>query len=252
MTNESLRLVEPRTLAPTHARPLERGMALIVALLVLSVLSALGLGLSLVLSVDPMAAANQREAASTLYVARAGLELAARELAIAPSWDAWLSGAATSAWVDGASSGVRRLPTGESIDIGVLTNQLVCRRDAPCSDAQAAAITRNRPWGANNPRWRPFLYGPTAGLGLGLLSDQHFLIAWIGDDGAETDDKPGEDGVAEAGGGVVRVLVQAFGPFHSRQSVQAHISRRCESIEGEQVCEPGVRVHGWRALGGGS
>ncbi len=221
-----------------------------MALLVLSILSAIGLGLSLVVSVDPMAAANQREAASALYVARAGLELAAREIATAASWDAWLSGAGTSTLVDGLASGPRSVPGGESIDIERLTNQLTCGRDAACSDAQAAANTRDRPWGPNNPRWRPFIYGSATSLGLGAASDRHYLIAWIGDDGAERDGRPEADGPDVAGGGVVRVVVQAFGPLRSRQSLEAQLSRHCEIVEAVRVCEPGIRVQGWRLRGG--
>lgn len=234
---------------PPGSKPRDEGIALIVALLMLSVLSALGLGLSLVVSMDPLAAANHRESASAHYVARAGMELAARELATATSWDAWLSGASTSTLVDGPASGSRSLPTGESIDLDRLTNQLVCGRDATCTGAQAVAVTRARPWGPNNPRWRPFLYGSTVSLGLGLTSEQHYVIAWVGDDGAERDGRPEADGSDAAGGGAVRVVVQAFGPSRSRQTVEAHISRRCEAVDGARICEPGIRVQKWKMTG---
>lgn len=243
-----------RTLGQTfgsHLCPNPRqnqGLALVVALLVLSVLSALGLGLSMVVSMDPLAAANQRESVSALYAARAGMELAARELAMAASWDPWLSGASTSTLVDGPASGPRSLPTGESLDIERLTNQLICGRDATCTEAQATAITRDRPWGADNPRWRPFLYGSTMSLGLGPASEQHYVIAWIGDDGAERDGRPEADGSDDAGGGVVRVVVQAFGPFRSRQMVEAHVSRPCDVVDGSRRCEAGIRVQGWKVL----
>lgn len=217
-------------------------MALIVALLMLSVVSALGLGLSLVVSSDPRAAANQREAAASAYIARAGLELAVRELSVTPGWDPWLAGAATSSLVDGGPSGTRTLPTGDVIDLGRLTNQLTCGRDPPCTDAQADAVTRERPWGTNNPRWRPFVYGAPTALGLGTLSQLHYLIAFIADDGAERDGRPDADGPDEAGGGVVSLAVYAFGPFHSRQVVEARVSRRCETIEGTRSCEAGLRV----------
>lgn len=243
-------VVRTRTFVRTDcSNPRDEGIALIVALLMLSVLSALGLGLSLVVSMDPLAAANQRESTSAHYVARAGMELAARELAAAVSWDAWLSAASTSTLVDGPASGSRSLPTGESIDIDLLTNQLVCGRNTTCTDAQAAAVTRERPWGANNPRWQPFLYGSTVSLGLGPTSEQHYLIAWVGDDGAERDGRPGVDGTDAAGGGAVRVVVQAFGPSRSRQTVEAHISRRCELVDGARVCEPGIRVQKWKMTG---
>lgn len=244
----------PRTSAPSHLRTFEpsspHGIALIVALLMLSIVSALTLGLSLVMSMDPMAAANQREALATSYIARAGVELATQQLAAAGSWDAWLSGAATSAAVDGPPSGPRLLPSGASIDIDRLTHQLSCARSVPCSDGQLNALTRDRPWGANNPRWRPFIYGSTTRLGLALASPHHYLIAWIGDDGAERDGNPSRDGAEAAGGGVVRVFVQAFGLHRSRQSAAASISRRCALDDGTRVCEPGLRVQVWRAQGG--
>ncbi len=225
-------------------------MALIVSLLTLSILSAMGMALALVVSVDPMAAANQREATSTLYMARAGLELAAREIAVSSSWDAWLSGAATSTLVDGPPSGARSLSSGESIDLERLTNQLICGRDAACAETQTTANTRDRPWGENNPRWRPFLYGSAPSLGLGAASEQHYLIVWIGDDGAERDARPDVDGPDAAGGGIVRVVVQAFGPFRSRQLVEAHLSRKCEVVGVARVCEPGIRLSAWQVRGG--
>lgn len=249
---ESLGLASGGRGRPTRGAPnLWRadGIALLVALLMLSIISVLALGLSLVVSMDPVAAANQREALSTAYVARAGLELAAQELGAAGSWDPWLSGASTSAMVDGAPSGTRMLPAGESIDIAKLTSQLTCGRDPPCTDTQMDATTRARPWGVNNSRWQPFLYGPTTSLGLGLVSDRHYLIVWVGDDGAERDGRPGEDGPEGEGGGVVDVVVQAFGPLRSRQTLEARVSRRCAVVEGVRTCAPGVRVHSWHAEG---
>jgi hypothetical protein len=248
----TLRTFAPGTFAPSLLRTFalsnlrtfdhEGGLALIVSLMMLSILSALGLGLSLIVSSDPRAAANQREGAAAEYVARAGLELAVRELTTTPAWDAWLSGAATSSLVDGAASGTRTLPSGDTIDIGRLTNQLTCGRDAACTDAQADAVTRDRPWGANNPRWRPFIYGSTSALGLTTLSDRHYLLVFVGDDGAERDGRPDMDGPDEAGGGIVRLSSHAFGPFHSRQSLEARVSRRCEALEGVRSCEAGLRV----------
>lgn len=233
----------------TRAR--ERGLALLVALLMLSVLSALGLGLSLVLSVDPLAAANQREGNSTLYIARAALELAAGELAATDAWDPWLAGTVTSSLTDGLPSGTRTLPMGDAIDIGRLTSRLTCGSDAPCSDVQAAAITRDRPWGANNARWQPFVYGPSSRLGLGIGPEHHYVIVWIGDDGEEMDGSPDIDALDGAGSGTVRLVAEAFGGFHSRQSVEAHVSRRCEVTDEGRSCGRGVRVWGWRTRGEG-
>lgn len=225
----------------------DAGMALIVALLMVSVLSVLGLGLGLVVSTDPLAAANQREASATHYVARGGLELAIQELAVASSWDSWLNGAATSSLVDGASSGTRTLPLGEALDIDRLTNLWTCGDAEACTDDQIATASRDRPWGANNPRWRPILHGPAPAIGLGDATDLYYVIVWIGDDEGEVDGRPEVDGALGEGGGVVRLLAQAFGPFHSRQAVEAVVSRRCDLVDGTWTCVPGIRVEAWRA-----
>jgi len=225
------------------------GFALIIALLLLSIVSVLALGLSLVVSMDPMAAANQREGMAAAYIARAGMELAAHELAAAAAWDPLLSGAVTSTHVDGAPGGARTLPSGERIDLAQLTSQLTCGRAAGCSDAQMNASSAARPWGANNPRWQPFIYGTADRLGLGS-GTAHYVVAWVGDDGAERDGKPEEDGTAQEGGGSVRVVVQAFGPMRGRQTIQAHVSRRCETVDGVRTCAPGIRVHNWQLAGG--
>lgn len=222
------------------------GVALVVALLVLSILGVLGLGLSLVVSADPLAAANQREATAARYIARAGLAVAMNQLASASSWDAWLSGASTSAIVDGPPSGNRHLASGDTVDIGLLTSRLTCGEEAACSEAQAAAVTTDRPWGANNPHWRPFVYGTTQALGLGDASDRHYIVVWIADDPSETDGRPDADGALGAGGGVAWLRAEAFGPFHSRRAVQALVSRRCEIVDDVAVCGPGLRTMAWR------
>ena len=40
--------------------------------------------------------------------------------------------------------------------------RLTCGRASGCTDVTRMAATAERPWGANNPWWRPFLYGPLA------------------------------------------------------------------------------------------
>ena len=76
-----------------------------------------------------------------------------------------------SVFVDGAPSGSRQLRDGRSIDL---------------ADATSQANGEPRPWGANNPRWQLFAYGPLGGA---------YVIVWAGDDPAETDGDPGRDDV---------------------------------------------------------
>ena len=135
----------------------ERGIALIVTLLTISLFSALGLGLALATSTARMADHNHEEAVSLLNAAESALELASRDLGSIPDWNRVLDGSMRSTAVDGSPGGLRTLPDGGTLDLTRLTNQLTCGRDALCSDAQRASNTVERPWGGSNPRWRLFL-----------------------------------------------------------------------------------------------
>ena len=59
----------------------QRGIALILVLLVTSFLSALALGVALAVFLDRLAAGNLRGSIALLYAADSGIELAARDLA---------------------------------------------------------------------------------------------------------------------------------------------------------------------------
>jgi type II secretory pathway pseudopilin PulG len=132
-----------------------RGMALIVTLLAMALFSTLAGGLVLSSVLERSVAANQEEATELANAADSALELAALELGAIADWNEVLAGARTSARVDGAP-GVRVLPGG-AIDLVLLTNELTCGRVTLCTDAQVRTATLDRPWGANNPRWRLFL-----------------------------------------------------------------------------------------------
>jgi type II secretory pathway pseudopilin PulG len=225
-----------------------RGFALIATLIALAVFSALGLGLLLTTSAERMAGNNHRGAVHALNAAEAALELAAREMALSPDWNAVLSGMEQSRYTDGLPAGVRGI-AGMSIDLTTLTNQITCDRSTTCSDARVHTSTKERPWGANNPRWQPFLYG--------LLSSftpmppgvpDFYVIVWIGDDARERDGNPGVDGGAAGGEGrdVVRARADAFARGGARRAVEADFVRPCQEEEGVRTCGPGIRVQSWR------
>ena len=138
----------------------QRGIALVIAILVTSFLSALGLGLMLAVFMDRLATGNMAGSVAMFYAADAGIELAARDLAQAADWTAVLSGSAPSSVTDGAAGGVRGIPGGGVVDLTALTNMLNCGRPTNCSVDQMNASATERPWGVNNPRWQLFAYGP--------------------------------------------------------------------------------------------
>jgi hypothetical protein len=227
----------------------QRGVALIMVILVTSFLSALGLGLTLAVFMDRLATGNMSGSVAMFYAADAGIELAARELARRADWDAVLAGGDTSAFTDGAPGGIRNIAGGGTVDLGSATNLLNCGVPTNCTLAQMDASSRDRPWGANNPRWRLFAFGPMQQFAPLLRPPPCYLAVWIADDSRERDGDPQSDAaeVGEPGHGIVRVHAEVFGARGSRRAIEAELVRVCPG-EGESGCLPGIRVQSWQEL----
>ena len=233
-------------------RPLrssQRGVALIIVLLLISLLSALGLGLALTSSTARLAGSNHHESVALLNAADAALALVSRDLAAMPDWSAALDGSVRSAYVDAPVPGMRVRPGGVSIDPIVLTNELTCGFATVCSDARVRLSTAERPWGSNNPRWQPFLYTSLESVAALAGIGPAYVIVWLGDDPSESDGDPAVDGGGEGHGRyVVRARAEAWGVSGARRAVEAALARVCADIEGIRVCRPGIRVQSWRAV----
>jgi hypothetical protein len=225
-------------------------MALVAALVAISFFSALGLALSLASAVDRLAAANHEDAMHLLNMADAALELATRDLAVISDWRPVLEGSVRSPMVDGPPDGTRRLSSTSVIDVTGLTNDLTCGRAAGCTDVARMAATIDRPWGANNPWWRPFLYGPLSGAANPRAPAPVYVIVWLGDDGGEVDGNALVDGGGAAleGRYIVRARAAAFGPGHSYRAIEAELARVCTSTAAPETCLPGIRVQSWRVV----
>jgi hypothetical protein len=225
-------------------------MALVATLLAISFLSALGLGLTLSSSTARMVDANHDEAVTMLNAAESALEMAARELDVVPDWNRVLDGTVRSTIVDGPPAGIRTIAPGLVFDLTRLTNDLTCGRETGCSDAGIGTSTAERPWGANNPRWQPFLYGRLEGLTDPLHADPPYAVVWIGDDGRETDGEPLIDGGGAGGQGryVVRVRSEVFGARGARHAIEAEFARLCRPAGAGEACLLGIRVQSWRVV----
>jgi type II secretory pathway pseudopilin PulG len=224
-----------------------RGFALVLTLVALAVFSALGLGLLLTSSAERMTGSNHRAAVHALNAAEAALELARREMEFIADWNGVLAGTQQSRFTDGAPTGARDIG-GTSIDLTVLTNQITCDRSITCTDARVQTNTTERPWGANNPRWQPFLFGLLSSLAvLPPTIPDLYVIVWIGDDARERDGDPRLDGGAAGGEGrdVVRARAEAFWRG-TRRAVEADFVRPCQEDAGVRACGPGIRVQSWR------
>jgi hypothetical protein len=221
-----MRTPRPDPLVRRAAR--EDGSAIIMALMTMMLLTALGLALVLATSAETMIAANYSSGQEALYAADAGMERAVLELPGIADLDALLQGQVASVFRDGVP-GERRLPNGTNVDLVALTNVANCGTSAGCTLDQMNATTAERPWGANNPRWQLFAYGPVNDLlPAGVLNSPFYVVVWVGDDPAETDDDPTRDDALAAnapGRGVVVVRAEAFGPFGSHKRVEMTVQR---------------------------
>ncbi len=226
----------------------ERGIALIMVILFTAFLSVLGLGHLLAVFMDRLATGNVTGSVAMLYAADAGIELAARDLAETPDWDAVLSGSTQGSFRDGAPGGARELPGRGSVDLTAATNMLNCRESSNCTADQMNANSRERPWGFNNPRWQLYAYGPIEQLAPLLRPASGYLVVWVADDAREQDGDPGSDAVGEESGhGIVRVHSETFAAGGSRRVIQAELTRACRG-EAAGACLPAIRVKSWQEL----
>lgn len=206
-------------------RPGEDGIALIVVLMAISLLGALGTALVLTSMIETRIAATYRDGVEGMYAAEAIAEQAMQDVGAEADWNAVLDGRVTSAFVDGPPRGLRRIGGGAVVDLDVETNLVRCGRPAVCSAAEVDAVTAERPWGRNNPRWQLYAYGPLADLlPAGAIESPFYVVVWVGDDPAERDDNPWQDG-ADAGKDIVTILSRAYGPRAVMRSVEATVSR---------------------------
>lgn len=217
----------------------ERGSALILVLLCAVLFLALGSALAVVASTELTISAAFRESAAALAGADAAIVRVTADLAVAPDMNAVLTGAASSTFIDGPAAGARTMPDGTVVDLGVLTNIERCE-GIVCTVAQLDAVTVDRPWGANNPRWQRYASGWLRDLTPQADAPHVYVIVWVGDDPFETDadpltddpdpDAPGHDAV------LIRATAYAASSVRRRLEV---VARRDEGV---------VRLTAWREI----
>jgi hypothetical protein len=215
-------------------------MALVIALLALLLMTALGAALVLITSSETIIAGNFLTSIEALYAADAAAERAIAELDGVVDWDAVLDGSLRSTFVDGAPSGSRTMADGTTIDLAAVVNMANCGKVAGCSGAEMDAITPQRPWGANNPRWQLYACGRLRDTTpAGTVDSPFYVIVLVGDDPAETDGNPLQDGAGTGnpGAGVVAIRAEAFGPRAARKAVEVTVARQA-----------GPRLLSWREI----
>ena len=105
----------------TPMTAVERGSALVLALLTLTLLAGVGLAVTMTASTETLIAASFRSSEQARYAADAAVEWALVDLGTPGlDWSAVASGTIRSAFVDGVADGLRSLGDGTSLDLGAL------------------------------------------------------------------------------------------------------------------------------------
>jgi Tfp pilus assembly protein PilX len=199
----------------------ERGAALIIALMSLMLLTALGMALVMTTSTETMIAGNFNNGQEAFYAAESGIERSMQDVLTVADWNTILAGQVTSAFIDGAANGTRDLPGGGTLDLAQVVNMANCNKLTTCSTTEMDALTPERRWGANNPRWQLYAYGPLNDvLPTDTVNSPFYVVVLIADDGSETDGNPAADA-----NGVLTLRAEAFGPGNAHKVVEVTLAR---------------------------
>ena len=222
----------------------EDGIAMVVAMMAMLLMTALGVALVLTTSSETMIAHNFRNSHEALYAADAVIERAMDDVLTVPDWNKLLDGSTQSAFIDGAPSGARTLPDGSTIDLTQAVNMANCQKVTTCSDADLNAYTSERPWGLNNPRWKLYAYGNLRDMlpATDTINSSYYAMVMVGDDPSDNDNNPlldgggtgpcsaGQSAVGDPppcnpGYGVLALRAEAFGPGGTHKVIEVTIAR---------------------------
>jgi len=208
----------------------EDGIALIVALMAMMLMTALGIALVMTTSSETMIAGNFRNGQEALYAADAAVERAMDDILTVPDWNKLLDGTTQSAFIDGPPSGQRTLPDGTLVDLTQMLNLANCGKVTTCSASDLTAnYTGDRGWGANNPVWQLYAYNRLdAIVPSGTINSQYYVVVMVADDPSETDGDPLHDGVSPStnpGSGVLALRAEAFGPRGAHKVIELTVAK---------------------------
>jgi hypothetical protein len=217
------------TFGPSHrAATSERGVAMIIALMAMSMMIALGTALILTTATETKITTNFRNNGESLYAADAAIERSLDDLLTIPDWNNLLNGTVKSALVDGPPTGPRTLGDGKILSLDEIVNMANCQKVTTCSAADLTAVTQERPWGPNNQQWQLFAYGKLNDvLPTGTINSPYYIVVMVGDDPSENDNDPLHDGVSQnnPGSGVLAMRAEAWGPGGSHKVIELTVAR---------------------------
>jgi hypothetical protein len=208
-----------------------------MAMMALAVLTSLGVALLLTSSSEVIMAGHFRDQRAAFYAAEAIVARAVNDLGAGPEWSALIGGSTRSTFVDGPPSGVRTLQDGSALDLAQVVNMANCQKSSPCAESDLNAVTTQRPWGVNNPRWQLYAYGPMRDmLPPGVSDAPWYVLLLIGDDPLTAGD-------------VIAMRAEAFGPQGAHSVVELMAERSsADSDYNDGIGPPPVRILSWREV----
>jgi Tfp pilus assembly protein PilX len=212
----------------------EHGIAMIIAMMAMLLMSALGIALVLTTSSETMIAGNFSNSSEALYAADAAVERSMEDILTVPDWNKLIDGSTQSAFVDGAPGGLRTLPDGSTIDLTQALNMANCQKVTTCSTADMNTPSAERPWGLNNPRWQLYAYANLKDLlpATDTINSPYYVLVMVADDPSESDNDPTKDGAppvapatSNSGLGVISMRAEAFGPRGAHKVIELTLAR---------------------------
>jgi hypothetical protein len=201
----------------------DRGIALVMTMLLTGLLTALGLALTMLTTVETWLSAGLRTSQELSYAADAIVARTRIDLTRSSDWTSILrSGAST--FNDGRSS--IALADGTIIDLARETRALQSDSDGRCGSRAA---------NPDCPEWHLFAHAPAADLVPGrVVETPLYVVAWVADDGFDGDGDPDADV-----NGRLLVRGRAFGLGGARRSIEVVCGR---------VAPAAIQMLSWREL----
>jgi len=190
----------------------DTGAALVMVVMALALLTSLSAALLLSATSELLIAATFTSQRAALYAADAILERALIDAEAAPDWSTLISGTSLSSFEDGQAGGRRSLADGTIVDLDETLDMARCHKRSACTDAELTAVTPDRPWGARNPRWQLFAYGPLHDMLPGIPVESWYGVAMVAANPAGID-------------GAITIRAEAYGPRHAHAIVEAVVAR---------------------------
>lgn len=204
---------------------IERGLAILHVLMLLTVLIALAEGAALVARVEVRVSLFHRSERDAANAAQAMLAASMQELQRIDDWNAVLDGARVAAFVDGPADMPRQIPGAGFLD--------VC-----CGVGSITARTRAE----SGESWQIFAWQSLSGL-LDLPdAPRQYVVAWVLDDRDDTDGNPLADSNDR-----IALRVESVGALGVRKAIETLVSRApLDLATGSRL--PGLELLVWRVV----